>query len=869
MTTAAVDWETAFAPGFDAVVCVLIEGVPVVLTPSGVHPTATAVTSGTIHSLWHFGVGTLTITKPDASTLDPVREWLDVGATWTLRETTKPVEGDVEVEALRFDLFDADGAATALLSAPLSRVARALASDVAATGNIPLDAVVGVASSGYLHVGRECVGYSSLSGNDAVVTGTGAGRGLFGSRARAHVVGAGTRRALAVADQYPRFWQGRIASVWLCKLVGTTLTDPTLVHLATIGAGVSLTSGLMRLQLPADHITTTLRRKFGKIGVRAFGFQHVAATLEINFVNTLSLEPTESDGWSPDAATFLRRLHAKGQTLATIINVAHVGGHVRLTATGPGSDVTWSITACWNNPNPRSSTTPNLGENLASPTPECVMHLDGIFSVKRAGDWDMLPSTLVWIATVGSGTGRAHAALVADTDNTKHLFAQIYARDAANHSLTLVADVPVAAPGMESVAREIASRITKPTEATLGVLASGDTALAALRALAAAVGELQGADAGDVSVDWEQIALVFASIPTVIPDGRAFHFTGDEDSLIAPLVHEARLRGAALCIRRGLIGVYRPAAFALTETVRRDITEDDLLSGVAVEVTDGMEPTATAMKFLLSNGDSYTWRDTTSVEEFGEGKVIECKALQSVTGTITPTMIATTLQATAQQILGVLAQPQRVIRVTVGPSFWSLDGGDLVTLTHAAIPDWHGNRGLTAALCQVMETRKSFGGGECRVQLALLLSDDDTLAGYAPSALVGSIVGAVVTIDTTSPWDTNCFAPDVDADGIAVTSRPLHGFVAGDKVALVELDNETPMTDEIFTIVSLTDTTVTLSSSPSGPMVTAASTRYGCLLRFAPWTNAGVNAGQREYLYIADATAEDLGTGDAPKRWAA
>jgi hypothetical protein len=884
MTTASIAWETAFAPGFDGVVVALVEGIPRVLTPSGVHPTTVAVTSGTIDPLFWPGTGTLTVTRPDGvSTFDPVLEALDSAAVWTIRETTLLAEGSVQVEPLRFDLFDADESATALLSAPLSRAARLLAADIDATDDIPLDSVAGVPSSGYLHIGREAVGYGALSGTTALIGYVNGGRGMFGSRARAFVAGTGTRRPLVIVGDSPRYWTGRRVAVFLCKLVGTTLYDPTLVHLGIVGAGVSLAANLMRWQIPADHITALLSRKFSKVAVRAFGYQHVggwiAATLSVNFENTLELGPEDpitdpSPGWSPDAQTFISRLNRKGSLLSPQINVSINGtGNARIVATGSGGDITWTINACWNNPTQRTGSTPNLGENTALPLPACVMHLDGVFAVRRAGDWDLIPATLAWTAAVGTQTGRAYAALVADTDNAKGLFARIVSRDAATQTLLLNADVPGLSEsydGTQPIAREAASRITKPTDCILGVMAQGDTALAALRAMGAALDSLQGTDASEVAIDWDQMARTFARVAMGrVPEGRSYRFAAADDSLLTPLIHECRLRGAALCIVGGRLGAYRPAYFAATEETRRDIYEEDLLPGLPVEVTDGIEPTASAIRFAMPDGSSYTWRDATSAEEFGEGKTIECDALKSATGAFDPAQFQEALAASAQQLLGVLSAPTRIVRIVVGPSFWDLSTGDLVSFTHSSVPNLQGTRGLDAVTCQVMESRKSFNGGECRVQLALLMSNDPALAGYAPSALVGSIAGAVVTIDTTSPWGSNGFALDVDVDGNAITGQPLQGFAAGDKVYLSELNNETPMADESFTILSLTATTVTLDSNPSAPMVTAASSRYGCLLRFAPWTVSTVTARQREFLYIADASAEDLGAGDAPKRWAA
>ena len=873
MTTARIDWSAAFAAGFEGVVCVLIEGLPIILTPSGKVPTATAVTAGTVDPAWWKGTGSLTVTRPDGSTFSPVLDVLDANAVWELYSTARPADGTAEVEPVRFDLFDADGAVTAILSARDARLARGLASDVAAAGSIPLDSVTGVPSSGYLHIGRECVGYSSLSGSSAVVTGTGAGRGLFGSTARAHVVGSGSRRPLVVVDTYPRSIEGRIARVFLCKLVGTTLYDPTLVASGVVGAGSQLTAKLMRWQVTIDSPIAALSRKFDKIPVRVTGYQYSSGfdtPLTINWQGITGLGPADPEGWSPNAGLFIRTLDARAVALGYGIRVGYTGDRARITATGPGGDITWSIVACWDNPNPRTGTTPNLGENTGI-MPECVMHLDGALRVSEANQWDLLPSTLSWTVTTPA-SGHAYAALVADTDTTKRLFARITARDASSKTLMLQADMRVPFRlGYEPIEREAASRITKPTTATLGILATGDTALGALCALTTALDEIQGSTIAASVVDWDGIARVFASIPTgAITEARSFRFSGDEDSLLAPLIHEARLRGASLCIRRGLVSAFRPANFAATEFVVADLDEGDLIPGEPVEVVDGVEPVATAVRFALPDGGSFTYRDTTSAAEYGEGKIIDCKALESATG-LDLASLPVTLQGFAQQILGVLSEPQRLIRVVVGPDLWNLDTGDLVTLTHSAIPDWRGNRGLDLALCQVMEARRAWYGGKSRVQLALRLAEDTTLAGYAPSALVnaGGISGAAVTIDTTSPWGSNGFALDVDANGNPVTGKPLQGFLAGRKVTLSQLDAESPIADESFTIVSMTDTTVTLDASPSAGMVTAAASRYGCLLRFAPWTDTAVTANQRAFLYIADHVAEDLGSGDAPKRWAA
>ena len=739
MTTARVTWETAFAPGFRGVAAVLVEGVPVLLTPSGVRPTTVAVTSGTVDPLFWPGTGALAVTRPDGGTLDITFDVLDADAEWAIHEETQPVDGTALVEPLRFDLFDVGGEMTEILSNRDGVVARGLAADIGDAGNIPLDSVVSVPSGGgYLHIGREAVGYTSLSGNDAVVSGTGAGRGLFGSRARAHVAGTGTRRPLVTVGAYPRSWNGRIASVWLCALSsdGTTLTDPTLVYLGVLGAGAQLVSGLTRWQLVIDHAVGRLDRKFNKAPVKIFGIQHALETMSPLSLSWDGVDhtigPTFREGWSPDAPVFVRNLDDNAvNNLSAGVRFGFTGGRVRMTATGPGGDVNWGLYACWATPTLRLQTSENLGEN-SDPFPSAVMHLDGAMTVADPASWDRIPATFTWAVTTPA-TGRANLAIVAKTDSTDELFGRIVGRDGTTQTLSLQALIDAPPRGTpEHIAREAASRITTPTTASLGVEASGETAIGALMALTVALDSLAGSTLAVEAVAWDEITRIFAAIPTgSIPEARSYRFTGDEDSLLQPLIHEARLRGAALCIRRGLISVYRPASFAVTELTRAAIVEEDLIAESSTEVVENIEPVATAVTFALPGEQTYTFRDTTSADEYGEGKTIACDALKAADRTIDVSALALDLAGFASQLLGVLSQPQRIIRITVGPCFWHLDAGDLVTLTHPEIPDFQGNRGLTAAVCQVMESRRSFNGGKANTQLGLRLAVDPDLAGYA------------------------------------------------------------------------------------------------------------------------------------------
>ena len=102
MTASRLTWDanSALAPGVRVVPVVLIAGVPVVLTPSGVEPTT--VSASVPDALWWPGSGSLTETLPDASTFNPVKPLLDAGQTWEIYEQANIIEGDVRVEALTF-----------------------------------------------------------------------------------------------------------------------------------------------------------------------------------------------------------------------------------------------------------------------------------------------------------------------------------------------------------------------------------------------------------------------------------------------------------------------------------------------------------------------------------------------------------------------------------------------------------------------------------------------------------------------------------------------------------------------------------------------------------------------------------------------
>lgn len=880
MPTAQIDWPE-LAPGARVVPCVLISGVPRVLTPAGVRPTSVAVDGGTtVDPLWWPGSGTLTESLPGAVTFDPVRDILDAGYRWQIRERTVPDKGSVRVDALVVELHDLDGEATALLSSRDGIEGRLLASDITASAlSIPLNAAPSV-SSGIACIGRETVVYESLSGSSLVLPTS--GRGRYGSTARPHIAAAHRKPVVTIGAA--RHLQGRLATLWVCTLSadGLVLRNPTLLYAGIVGAGVQMVRGALRWHIPVDHITETLTRKYRPREVLLGGIAHFNATY-----NPLTvLHPQDGQamldgraaaphdgGWHASWDEYERKFNENAVTEAVDVRLSRAGtrASVRIfSATG-----FCYVEAPWSDPtatSPQPDGSPGTAIWISSTAaPSTCVWLHGRLRLSPE-DLAQIPTTFEWSATVGGQiTARAHLALVAETAGSRAWRARITARDGTLSELTLDS----AQQDLDSTARMTdealvrAALVTKRQAAKVVLVVRGDSAAEALYVAGTALADLDGDEYSATLVDWTGIRRAFAAFPLgTLPEAREYVLDGG-DSLLALLEDECRLRGLAVAVRFGRVTVRPLAVFAATEAAVASITADDVLTEATWDVLDAPTPLATSVRYELPDGGSVTYRDTTFVDEFGDGAEVLCRALRHVPRYAARDGLPAQIAQAASQLLGPLAEPGRVIRLPLGQPFLALQPGDLVTITHPTIPTWRGVRGLTAALAQVEDVARELWGGAARVTAGMRLSSGD-LAGYAPSALVaaGGLNSAspVVTLDTSTVFGTSCFADSLDADGNART-EPSFGFVAGDQVVLVELDDESPIADEAFEVVSVTATSVTLDGNPSASMAAAAAGAYGVMLRYAPWTTP-VTSDQEEYVFAADSSTQELGAGDPPKRWA-
>jgi len=506
--------------------------------------------------------------------------------------------------------------------------------------------------------------------------------------------------------------------------------------------------------------------------------------------------------------------------------------------------------------------------------PEAFFQLVGVVRIPNALDFARIPTTFQWNATTTDGlTGTAFVGIIADTAASKGYVARITARNATDPPQTINL-------GMSSV--QAAGRpdplCTERTAAKLGVIATGASPIAALKAAALAIDALTGQDLFEVAIGWDDVERLFAAPTSSLPQAREYRFTGDTDSFLDVLIDELRLRGMCMVIRYGLISAARLMSYADSENTAAAIVETDTLSEdgkeIPIEIVDNIEPLATGVDYSFPSTDDtpqiISVTDLTYQSEFGDSARVECKALLAIPTASAPNLMASLqpLYSVAQQILGPLAEPSRAVRIPLTPVLLGLQPGDLVKLTHSRIPMWTGVRGITEGVCQVQEVRRILFGGRLRATVVLRLQSAPAY-GYAPEAIVAS--GGLTTLGTTvhlsgiTAWGPSCHATDTTP-----TAYPTDGFAVGDVVVLSQISTRTPIADVQRTIVSMDEytRTVELSSAPGATMASAAAVPYGVILRYAPYDQCTARQ-QKIFAWIADQTTQVLGAADAPKRYTA
>lgn len=871
---------------------ILIAGVPVVLTAAGVRPTTVSVTAGTVDPLFWPNAGTLTETLPGAGgTFNPVYDLLDPNETFEIYEKLDLLKGEVSVDPFTFSLFDINEQATWWLSSRDTLVTQQLASDISASvTTIPLVNTAGFSTGYTAAIGRETVTYDGISGSNLVnVT-----RGKYGSTPRVHLSPVAHRGLVTAGSAtnpqlVARHWQGRQASVWLCSLSddGLTLSDPTLIFLGSVGAGVQLTGDLTKWSVPLDPITESLGRKlnFGTISLYGWAHSNTSEVFHplriwsngIPAITTDELGDPNNGGWHPNLTSFAA---AASEVCRTAVSaflrvMVDTNGRLVVVADGTASDLNTSVTMGWDTARWRNELASGESKALYSvnPAPTDMFHIHHNLYIPLASDFAKIPSTFEWVgATPGGVPGTATLSITADTDNTEGLAATVTGRDPTFPRITVEANLP---NRMRMTGAEIAAatRCTTLTQANLSLVAKGATPIAALMAATKGIVAMSGEDLFFTAVDWADLEGVFNAAPTVVSDAREYRFVNGEDTFLSVLADECRLRGLCLVIRNGILSAARLGSFAIREvsaSATNDLSDDSLLSDdggkeIPIEVIDNRRPLATSMKFTLPGAsrdepDTITITDTTYQEEFGDGETIECRALMSLPMGTDWSGVRVQLFDIAQQVLGGFAEPSRDIRLAVSPTRLGLQPGDVVSFVGGRIPTWLGYRGVDGA-AMVQEVRRSLFGGMMRGTVCIRVSSGTPVA-YAPEALVaagGLTLGSpVVTLDTSSGWGSKCFFKSADSH--------TQYFLPGDAVRLSQFARA-PIADEAFTVVSVgtSPDTITLSGNPSAAMV-AAATAYGVSIRLGSYGTSGAS-NQTDYGWEASPTTQLLDGVDYAKRW--
>jgi hypothetical protein len=874
-------------PAPTLVVVVLISGVPVVLTPEGVRPTSVAWTGGwgAADPLWWPGrtSGDLDVTMPDASVLSVVRDILDPRDVMRVSAKARPIDGDVDVGAVSFDLSDPDGETTALLCARNAHARTLLTTELSDSAtDVFVESYEGFeVAGGVATVGRETVIYSGRASSGSPHL-TGCTRGAFGSIARIHQVP--TEHPPTVAAGVTS-WYGRAASVWLARLSddGLTLHSPTLVHYGVVGNGMELVANGTRFHLTIDAMTVMAQAKLPAPTFQLYGWAHRGASgapfgqpLDSTFFADVFLTGEASaphgGGWHPTRESFLLAWNQQSVALSAGIVAAISDDRLTLTVTAGGSDARFTVEASWHDA-PRSETNVPASTTYrwrsARSMPSVCVWFDGTVKLAAPGEFASIPTTLT--ASDSSTGATAHWILTAKTDARERVRAFIGDRDPGASTVSLTPlDVAIELPS-ERLAQLL---ITRRTIASLGLSVGADVWWGAVRLALRAVAGQYGADHLEDSVDWAHVASQVRRFASPLPVAREYVFEF-EDTLLATFVNEARLNGFCLGVRGGRMTVIRLAGFAPTEDVVATITNDDVLRGEFPVTKECMDGLMMGLELERASKDQTPIRifDTTSQAEFGDGKVVKVKDPGFAAVGVSDDALASGLLALVQLLTGPYAVPYTTVRLALSAAFYDLEPGDLVALTHPMIPSQDGTRGVTDLVCQVQDVDRQVAGGRARVDVTLRMPEAD-LAGWAPEALIAagglSHASATITLDDSSAWGAACFAPEESVTGAAVTDAGASWFQVGDHVLLSEIDTLSPLTDEAFTVVSVNAAAkqVTLSAVPSVAMAIAAALQYKVVLRFDVYANA-TNTGQHLFAFIADATSRTLGSGDAADRWAA
>jgi hypothetical protein len=902
VTLHRIDWQTAASTGARVGRCILVAGLPWAIVPEGQTITSVSWTDDA-DTAWHAG------TSPTCKAwlLMPSEHLRGVPAlAW--EENASPVQGTLDVGSLRFWLADGADAVTATLGARDAQVFTRLVGDHSASATtITVESTAAFASSGAIFLGRERITYSGKTST----TFTGCGRGTAGTSARKYVAsGALFRVYEAGSDERLPTLTGRRCTVWLYALSSAGVaTDPTLVYDGRIAGNAGIVDN-SAWEIVVEHAVKALASEGSAPTVSLYGYAHgsVPRTLVTSSpsngarvplfawwksfstgrqftLNDASADP-DSGGWSSSRERYLERWNrasiAEGYGLQAALRgdgILQVSARDAVTDRRLSVVFGWTETAAFDpaDPDDTRETATAYSNGPEQMPPACFWLTGKVYLDATAAA--VIPTTPSNPLTAGV---TAWWSLTAKRNNGSAPEGEVTAlvRVPGNSAAT-----PTHAGGIYCEAfsgteaptgNNLGLLFTRPTTAKLGLFAQGPTWWATLRyGVLEQIDLVRGTDRIADSIAWERVEDVarrgggFAAVRQYVVDLEA--------APLDILVNECRLSALALATWHGRVSVARCGIVSATEATAATLTSSHLRRGEVATVTESTDGRVTSYKLALPapSEDVITINDAAAIAEAGSGDVIEATLPLGALPVGTTVATAAFQAAVIVVAAAMLAPYVRPYRVAMWPGDLRLAGlqlGDAVTVSEWMLPDDAGARGLDGAAGVVLGIRRDFDEGT--VDLKIRLSPS-TIAGYAPAALVSSISGAVLTLETNiSVTDVGGsrslaegFGSRFGDDGSPRVDGGASYFAPGDKVLLMELDSESPATPYAAEVVSTSGATVTLNGSPGGTW-TALAASGTAKVGLVYDDHAAATAAQRRYAFIASASTYQIGSGGTPgRRW--
>ena len=820
-------------------------------------------------------MGTLTSTSPlwwgGQTGVAYANGWLSM-PRGTLSERAKPLEGELDVSALSFELHDA------ALSAGGSPLLTSLAGrDAATLTSTPLASTVTASATSFTvgdgtlfsapcfaWINTECVRVTAVAGNVLTVT-----RARLGTKAVAHTADASTGYFPEVYAALP-WTTRRKVNLWRCD--GTTAT---LVWSGYAVRAPSLSDDGARYTMACDsmwqvHAGNAVGGVLGS--TRLVGFNS-GNTTENNSGATpiLTTYTTLAGGTNPATGRrVIARTTGSYRTLALLLR-QHQQNASTLTATA-GQRVNYVFTASdtgsltvnadstsafrsaasWMQADPPTEDSRANGSHYAVLLRVGNVPTNGLSVFARAiGSWAGLVSSLASLPSSWSQTATTEASLTTTEqpclrvhldDNWSVLIAQVTATDTTalgpnvNGYVTFLKRKALTAPPSPTAVGVDRWLLTGSPVAQVVYRVRTDHWLLGLKHSIVALCEDPIAD----DWDWTSVYASGASGPAIratagLRTAREFFFDGSR-TLGSVITEASLLQGCTPVMRSGRLAIHAWGWPSAGATPVVTLTATDLIGKPTwSRWADGLV-NRVRIKGEALNVEASLQQ---SRARYGPGRTITIE----LAGIEDQSLPVDDPFAFAREVVGraeLWSDPLAVAKMTLKASLWdTVELGALIRVSEWMLPDGSGGRGLVGKLGYVVSRELDFERAQMRVEALLF---PRVSYPYAPCAKVAS-VDSPTKILLASGYVAGAYTYSGTVDAST--------FEAGDVVELVERDTTTLWTEQLTiaaTDVGLNSITFTSALSATAQAKIAAG---WVDMRFADYAAATASQ-QSEWMFVGD-----------------